>query len=100
MVSPQPYGILLWLLTSNSKLLEECIQISGGLPEVEGIGHLARATYQLSQILEDSEKEKQSSEYLQRAMELKEELDGVVGDYVLLNGASSDFEHLLPWMLW
>lgn len=88
------------LLTFNSQLLEECIRISEGLPQVEGIGHLARANYKLSQILGDLGKDKESTKCLERAVSLRKDFNGLDGDYLLVNGAASDFEDLVPWMLW
>ncbi|KAJ5543129.1 hypothetical protein N7461_009132 [Penicillium sp. DV-2018c] len=82
------------------QLLEECIRISEGLPQVEGIGHLARASYKLSQILGDLGKDKESTKCLERAVSLRKDLNGLDGDYLLVNGAASDFEDLVPWMLW
>ncbi|KAJ5124771.1 uncharacterized protein N7515_008596 [Penicillium bovifimosum] len=87
------------VLTFNGQLLEECIRISEGLPLVEGIGHLARANYKLSQVLGDLGKDKEGMKYLERAVSLRKDLS-LDGDYVLVNGAASDFEDLVPWMLW
>lgn len=87
-------------MTSASQLLEECIKTSEGLPQAEGTGHLARANYKLSQILGDLGKNKESTTYLERAISLREDLNKLDGDYVLVNGVAADFEDLVPWMLW
>ena len=88
------------VLTSSSQLLDECIKISGELPQIEGIGHLARANYKLSQILGDLGSVKESARYLETAVSLKENIKSLDGDYIPLNGAESDFESPVPWMLW
>lgn len=91
---------LLHSLTVASQLLEECIKICEGLPRIEGVGHLARANYRLSQVLGSLGKDNESTKYLEKAMTLREDLGKLDGDYVLVNGVASDFENLVPWMLW
>ncbi|KAJ5092021.1 hypothetical protein NUU61_006891 [Penicillium alfredii] len=88
------------LLTFTSQLLQECIKISEGLPRIEGIGHLARANYKLSQILKDLGKDRESAIFLERAVALGEELNQIDGSSSLVKDAISDFENLVPWMLW
>jgi hypothetical protein len=87
-------------LTFASQLLEECIKISDELPQVEGMGHLARANYKLSQVLGDLGKEKESAKCFESAVALRKDIKGLDGDYILVNGAASDFDNLVPWMLW
>ena len=80
-----------------SQHLEECIKISEALPQNEGQRHLARASYNLSEIMKTLGKERESAEHFVRAMALKD-------DICKLDGGSSygntDFERLVPWILW
>lgn len=87
-------------LTFGSQLLEECINISEALPPVEGIGHSARANYKLSQILKDLGNDQESAKYIERAILLRNEMKGLDGESITVNGVPSDFEGLVPWMLW
>lgn len=64
------------------------------------MGHLARANYKLSQVLEDLGKVNESTVHRERAVNIREELRKLDGDYVLVNGDTSDFDDLVPWMLW
>ncbi|KAJ5173639.1 uncharacterized protein N7500_001570 [Penicillium coprophilum] len=82
------------------QLLEECIKISEALPQAEGVGHLARANYKMSQVLHDLGKHKESTMHLEKAVNIRDELRKLDGDYVLVNGADADFDDLVPWMLW
>lgn len=86
-------------MTFASQLLEECIKISEGLPRIEGIGHLARANYQLSQVLGSLGKDKEGTAYYERAVSLREGFE-IDGGSVSTNRDASDFEGLVPWMLW
>lgn len=80
-----------------SQHLGECIKISEALPQNEGQRHLARASYKLSKFFKTLGKEHESAELFDRAMALKD-------DIYKLDGAPSygntDFERLVPWMLW
>ncbi|KAL4735582.1 TPR-like protein [Aspergillus similis] len=91
-------------LSGNSvlavQLLEECIRISDSLPQVEGIGHQARANYKLSQILKDLGKENESTVYLERAISLRECFNKPHSGDAASGRIVSDFEELVPWMLW
>lgn len=80
-----------------SQLLEECVKISEGLPEIEGVRHLARASNKLSKVFEAVGKERESAEYLDRALTLKEEIYKLDGESP---HGITDFEILVPWMLW
>ena len=74
--------------------------ISEALPQVEGQGHLARASYKVSQVLADLGKSEESTLYLEKAIDIRGEFMKLDGDYVVVNGGASDFENLVPWMLW
>jgi hypothetical protein len=81
-----------------SQHLAECIRISSNLPQVEGIGHQARADYRLSQILRDLGKGIETMAFLKRAISLRE-------SFIRLHGEDADlgrveFDDLVPWMLW
>ncbi|KAF9242219.1 hypothetical protein DTO006G1_6440 [Penicillium roqueforti] len=82
------------------QLLQECIMISEALPHAEGLGHLARASYKISQVLADLGKPEESTFYLEKAIDIRGEFMKLDGDYVVVNGGASDFERLVPWMLW
>ncbi|KAJ5260195.1 hypothetical protein N7505_009576 [Penicillium chrysogenum] len=82
------------------QLLQECIVISEALPHAEGLGHLARANYKVSQVLEGLGNLEESTLHLEKAMNIRGELMKPDGDYVLVNGVASDFDNLVPWMLW
>lgn len=83
---------------SISELLEECIEISEQLPQVEGQHHLARASFKLARVLEEIGKGRESMGYMERALGLNKNIQE-------LNGGSQkdpddSFETLVPWMLW
>ncbi|KAL4866834.1 hypothetical protein BDV12DRAFT_187150 [Aspergillus spectabilis] len=82
------------------QLLEDCIKISGNLPQIEGIGHQARANYKLSLILRDSRNEEESMVYLDRAVLLRESFYRINGSGTAENRDASGSEKLVPWMLW
>ncbi|CAP86729.1 Pc20g14000 [Penicillium rubens Wisconsin 54-1255] len=82
------------------ELLQECIALSEALPHAEGLGHLARANYKVSQVLEGLGNLEESTLHLEKAMNIRGELMKPDGDYVLVNGVASDFDNLVPWMLW
>lgn len=83
-----------------SELIEDVIRISEGLPKVEGIGHLARANKKLTQMMGDFGKERESHEYLEKALSLKEDFENLHSHCAPSDKISSDFEGLVPWMLW
>lgn len=80
--------------------MEECIKISEGLPPLEGLRHLARASHKLSCIFSVLGKDKESVKQLERATNAREQILKLDGDEVLGKDAVSDFEELVPWMLW
>lgn len=59
--------------------------------------HLARASNKLSRVFEKVGKERQGVEYLGRALILKEEIYKLDGESP---HGITDFETLVPWMLW
>ena len=82
-----------------SQLLNECIKISEGLPDCEGQRHLARAYYKLGSISQNLEKENESSEYMDKARCLAREISDR-DECKMCEDTASDFERLVPWMLW
>ncbi|KAL3494998.1 hypothetical protein BJX62DRAFT_196648 [Aspergillus germanicus] len=82
------------------QLLKECISILDSLPQIEGIGHQARANYKLSQVLSDLGKDKESTLYLERAKFSRESFYSIHGDGAASERTACDFERLVPWMLW
>ena len=59
-----------------------------------------RATYKLSQILGDVDISGESKKLLDRAVSLRRDIKSLDPDFVLVNGIETDFEELVPWMLW
>ncbi|PWY82922.1 TPR-like protein [Aspergillus heteromorphus CBS 117.55] len=84
----------------SCQLLDECIKIAEGLPPIEGLRHVARAYYKLSCVVGALGKDKDSTEHLEKAADLKDDILKLEGDEVLGKDALSDFEELVPWMLW
>lgn len=84
-----------------SQLLSECVTISEILPECEGRRHLAQAKYKLSSLFDAVQKEKESNECRQQALDLKEKIRSVEPDLVKEGETEQEtFERLTPWMLW
>lgn len=92
--------VLYFQLTHLSKLLNECIGISEGLPESEGQRHLARALFKLSKLYESRGNVKESAECLDRAVSIKAEIASRENSVLDSGDLAADFERLVPWMLW
>lgn len=87
----------------SSQLLSECVAISEILPESEGQRHLAQAKYKLSILFNISQKEKESIECRQQALDLKAKLHTADAVLPIEEGVTTEqeiFERLTPWMLW
>lgn len=80
----------------NRDLLNECIGISGSLPD--GDGQCARASYKASQLYHEQGKGKESEEYLKKAKVMRRRIS--LGDVLEEDESIELYNKLNLWMLW
>ena len=80
----------------NRDLLNECIAISGSLPE--GDGQFARANYKLSQLYHEQGKLKEGEEYLEKARAMRRNMSN--GTALEDDESIDSYNKLNLWMLW